>query len=195
MKIIMFRILPAKPNTLYKGFNYCLVMALTQIRRGIYSLNSTDIPTDKSPVVAVHPYFNCGVVHNGRVGNSTRLIINEKSQYIQNFECIARDLGRLLITFEEVSRLDLTVQRYRELGRSERTYFVKTRDGFGIPIGLWGKWKNPMDFLKEFGDNSIDVVGGCYNEDDSYDNCLGSVVRRLERFGLSFTVLKEVTFY
>ena len=169
-------------------------MALTDVRRGIYSLNGADIPTNKSPVVAVHPYFNCGIVYTGRTGSGKQLIINPENPYIQNFEAIVRDRERPLITFEERSKVDLTAQRYEELGRVERTFFVKTRDGWGIPLGLWKRWRDPMNFLREFGDNPIDVVGGGYDEEDKYRRCLGSVIRRLERFELPFTVLKEVTF-
>ena len=126
------------------------------------------------------------------------MLTDEKNPYIENFEIIARNLERPLITFEEAHRVNLTAQRYKQLGRADRTYLIKTRANTAIPKGItvpciWTPLDNVLNFLIAF-KPPIDLVGGSYDEENPYDWCLGAVAHMLNQIDMPFQIIKEATF-
>ncbi len=93
----------------------------------------------------------------------------------------------------------MTAERYRQLGRTGRTYFVQTRSNTARPRGIsvpyiWTPWDSVVDFLAAFR-GPIDLVGGSYDEQNPEDWCLGTVAVGLREAGLPFRIVKEATFF
>lgn len=169
---------------------------LNKIKPGIYSLDGYNPGNEHSPIVAVHPFFGC--LADFCLKEPFRQIakqrLPEHVDYIEKIEEIIRTHPGPIITLEEHRKLNNTAVYFSEIGRTENSYFIGTWEAAAEPNEM--KWKDLMQFLKEFKGRPVELVGGYYSfiGNFGYSGCVNVTAKELQKSKIPFKVMEEAVF-
>ena len=156
-------------------------MALTEVRKGIYTNSGNGISGKEGPILLVHPFYG------EPAGPSDKW-----KQYLARIGSLC-SRSRPLIVMEEWHQFDRTVERLRDLGRVNGTYFIGLSCTGWYPKDIG--WKDVADFLAYFEGEPLTCGGGYYTQDGP-GGCLNNAVKEISksRPDMKIEVMGEATF-
>lgn len=151
---------------------------LVECSAGVYTFQQNpkyDLPFP--PFLAVHPFHH----------------LDERDvHYVKRMmSAIAYYRGAVIALYDEPNFL-WGVERHLDLGRTNNTYLIKTRENNPEPLNL--DWQGFTNFLRQFNGRPIFLGGGYNGEIYPYYGCLSGAREKLSQNGVLVQTIPELVF-
>ena len=157
---------------------------LTRIAKGVYSMDGEPTQTEENLVVAVHPFYRANCYQN------------TYDSYLVGLNELISSRQGLIVTFEEHSRINRTLEHYAKLGVRKNRLFIRTRESMPRPRDVtWRRMINYLDKLRNGG--PIELFGGYFYGREPFHKwggCLGDVAFKLNKRGIPLVFLDDLIF-
>lgn len=187
-----------------------MTATLTPVAEGIlhYGRHSYEVVTDKA-VVFVHPFFakkdlKMRKEWQQRSHNwDPRLEqdIKQHENYLAQIRSVVERAQNPVITFEEESRLEKTLLRYRRYAGEQRDdvdwYFIPTKQADPTPAHP-ASWISAIRLVRDLNLTTVLMGGGILGNYpgpvDRYTGCLGETIQQFANAKLPYQVIPKLTF-
>lgn len=187
-----------------------MTATLTPVAEGIlhYGRPSSEVVTERA-VVFVHPFFGKKDLkmrkewqqQTHRWDPRLELDLKQHDAYLANIKSAIATAQTPVITFEEESRLEKTLLRYRKYAGEEHDdvdwYFIPTRKADSTPAHP-ASWESAIRLIRDLNPKTVLMGGGILGNYpgpvDRYTGCLGGTIQQFASAKLPYRVIPKLTF-
>jgi len=129
------------------------------------------------------------------------LDLKQHENYLAHVKAVIATVNAPVITFEEESRLEKTLLRYRKYAGEERGdtnwYFIPTKPADATPAHP-ASWDSAIKLIRDLNPRTVFMGGGILGNYpgpvDRYTGCLGDTIQRFASAKIPYRIVPKMTF-